>query len=61
MLQQNVDLSQWIAFPRDYNYFPLFISNSKTSLKSPRIFLFIQAQLNDYCRHQGEIVQVSFY
>ncbi|KAF2904465.1 hypothetical protein ILUMI_01705 [Ignelater luminosus] len=59
--KQHVDLSQWIAFPRDYNYFPIFISDSKALLKSPRIYLFIQAQLNDYSRHQGEIVQVENY
>ncbi|KAK4878109.1 hypothetical protein RN001_010615 [Aquatica leii] len=57
--KQQVDLSQWALFPKDLNYFPMFISDSKTVLATPKIYLLVQAKLDDYNQHDSEIIQIE--
>ncbi|KAF5284152.1 hypothetical protein FQR65_LT00152 [Abscondita terminalis] len=57
--KQQIDLSQWAQFPKDLNYFPIFISDGKTVLTAPKIYMLLQAKLDDYVRHDSEIIQVE--
>ncbi|KAF5283108.1 hypothetical protein FQA39_LY17415 [Lamprigera yunnana] len=57
--KQHVDLGQWVTFPKDLNYFPIFISDHKTVLNSPKIFLLLRARLDDYQQHDSEIIQME--
>lgn len=57
--KQRVDLSQWLLFPKDLNFFPIFISDANVALRSPKIYLLLRARLQDYKRHESEIIQVE--
>ncbi|XP_015836200.1 biotin--protein ligase isoform X2 [Tribolium castaneum] len=59
--KQKLNLSQWIAFPKNLRYFPIFIDDNKISVSRPQIFLLLQAVLDNYVKHQSEIIQVEHF
>ncbi|RZC40509.1 biotin--protein ligase, partial [Asbolus verrucosus] len=57
--KQKLNLSQWIAFPKNLRYFPIYIDDNKVLVSEGSIFIVLQAVLESYTKHQGEIVQVE--
>ncbi|XP_044261348.1 biotin--protein ligase [Tribolium madens] len=57
--KQKLNLSQWIAFPRNLRYFPIYIDDNKIPIRGREIFILLQAVLDNYVKHQSEIIQVE--
>ncbi|XP_066259980.1 biotin--protein ligase [Euwallacea similis] len=58
--KQRVNLcSQWLYFPRDSRYFPIFYKQNKITIYSPNIYILVQAVLDKYKKHQAEILPIE--
>lgn len=58
--QQKINLcSQWLYFPKDYRYFPIFFKPTRVTLSSPNVYVLVQTVLESYKRHQAEVLPVS--
>ncbi|KAL1501975.1 hypothetical protein ABEB36_007193 [Hypothenemus hampei] len=59
--KQRINLSsQWLYFPRDSRYFPIFFGQNKTA-RPPIVYILIQTVLDEYKKHQAEILPIENY
>ncbi|XP_060532773.1 biotin--protein ligase [Cylas formicarius] len=58
--KQKINLSsQWVIFPKDCKYFPIYFKDNRVAIESPNIYIWIQAVLDNYTKHHSEILQVE--
>ncbi|CAH1110239.1 unnamed protein product [Psylliodes chrysocephalus] len=57
--KQRINLSQWIIFPKDSKYFPIYFRKKSIRIESPNIYVLIQAMLDEYIKHSASILQVE--
>lgn len=51
-------MSQWVAFPKNLRYFPIFIEENPIKKGEDNFFVLLQAVLESYTKHESEIIQV---
>ncbi|XP_072379075.1 biotin--protein ligase isoform X1 [Diabrotica undecimpunctata] len=59
--KQKINLSQWLAFPKDSSYFPIYFVKNAPKLESPHVYVLVQSMLETYVKHSADIVQVENY
>ncbi|CAH1132028.1 unnamed protein product [Ceutorhynchus assimilis] len=58
--KQSINLgSQWLYFPKDSRYFPIYFKQNKISICRPHIYILVQAVLDNYKKHQAEILAIE--
>ncbi|CAG9853591.1 unnamed protein product [Phyllotreta striolata] len=57
--KQKINLSQWLTFPKDYKYFPIYIRIKPVKINSPNMYVLVQAMLETYVKHSAAILQVE--
>ncbi|KAK9874228.1 hypothetical protein WA026_002580 [Henosepilachna vigintioctopunctata] len=59
--KQIVNLAHWILFPKDLKAFPIHIEVRKCDLKPPFLYLMVRTLLDNYTRHDSEIIQIEHF
>lgn len=59
MFQQKIKLSNWLDFPRDPKYFPIYFKSKYPKIDPPHIYILLQAIMNTYEKHSATIISVS--
>ncbi|VEN62867.1 unnamed protein product [Callosobruchus maculatus] len=57
--RQKVNLSQWVVFPKDYRYFPIFFKSASPKLSPPHVHILIQAMLDTYVKHSADLLEIE--
>ncbi|CAH1999965.1 unnamed protein product [Acanthoscelides obtectus] len=57
--RQKVNLSQWLVFPRDYRYFPIFFKAVTPKISPPHVYILIQAMLETYVKHSADLLEIE--
>ncbi|KAJ8916594.1 hypothetical protein NQ315_000238 [Exocentrus adspersus] len=57
--RQKINLSQWLSFPKDYQYFPIYFAETRERIASPNVYVLLQAMLETYVKHPATTLQVE--
>ncbi|XP_030749027.1 biotin--protein ligase [Sitophilus oryzae] len=58
--KQKINLSsQWVVFPKDNRYLPIYFKHNSPALQKPNIYILLQAVLDTYNQHEAEILQLE--